>query len=357
MFIRSPLTLLLFALVLTGCEDSGEEAASRAFARGPTPVVIDHASRRTIRRYVEAIGTTRANESLTVTAKVTDKVNRVLFEDGGLVQAGDVLVELTNAEETALLAEADANVDDARTQFERLNDLLQQRSVPVSQVDEASARLAAAQARQRSIRARLADRLIQAPFSGMLGFRQVSEGTLITPGTAITTLDDISTIKLDFSVPEVHLGLLESGAKLQATSAAFSDEAFDAVLHTVGSRIDPVTRAATVRAHIDNASLRLRPGMLMTVRLNTAAREATMVPEDALVQRSGQAYVFTIADNRAQMRAVEHGDRYEGWVEISRGLEPGDAVIVEGIIKVRDGMPVQVSEATAETGRDLPPPA
>lgn len=356
MFILRPMMLLLFALALTGCEDDSAEATGRAFTRGPTPVVIDHASERTIRRYVEAIGTTRANESLTVTAKVTDKVNRVLFDDGDLVDAGDVLVELTNAEETALLAEADANVDDARTQYDRLNDLLQQRSVPVSQVDEASARLAAARARQRSIRARLADRLIQAPFSGMLGFRQVSEGTLITPGTPITTLDDISTIKLDFSVPEVHLSLLQPGARLQASSAAFSGEVFDAVLHTVGSRIDPVTRAATVRAHIDNEALKLRPGMLMTVRLNTAAREATMVPEDALVQRSGQAFVFTIADGRAQMRAVEHGDRYEGWVEISRGLEPGDAVIVEGIIKVRDGMPVQASAATAESGQDLPPP-
>ncbi len=357
MLTHRPLTLLLFALALSGCEDSSTQGPGGGFNRGPTAVVIDHASVRTIRRYVEAIGTTRANESLTVTAKVTDKVNRVLFDDGALVEAGDVLVELTNAEETALLAEADANVDDARTQYDRLKDLLTQRSVPVSQVDEASARLAAAQARQRSIRARLADRLIQAPFSGMLGFRQVSAGTLITPGTPITTLDDISTIKLDFSVPEVHLGLLESGARLQATSAAFSGEVFDAVLHTIGSRIDPVTRAATVRAHIDNDSLKLRPGMLMTVRLNTAAREATMVPEDALVQRSGQAYVFTIKDNLAQMRTVEHGDRYQGWVEISRGLEPGEAVIVEGIIKVRDGMPVQASEATAESGRNDPPPA
>ena len=347
-------------LILSACGGVGDAADAGgpgAFKRPPVTVVVEQASVRTIRRYVEAIGTARANESVTITAKVTDKVGRVLFEDGDFAEAGSVLVELTNEEETALLAEAKANVDDTRAQYERLNNLLKQRSVPVSQVDEANARFAAARARQRSILARLEDRLIQTPFSGLLGFRQVSAGTLITPGTPITTLDDVSIIKLDFSVPEVHLGLLQPGMQLQAESAAYPEESFDAKVHTIGSRIDPVTRAATVRAHIENAALKLRPGMLMTVRLTTAAREALMVPEDALVQRSGQAFVFTVEEGRALMRSVTHGDRYQGWVEITGGLVAGDPVIVEGVIKVRDGGQVQVIEATAGTRRAATPPA
>jgi membrane fusion protein (multidrug efflux system) len=316
-------------------------AGPGGFNRGPTLVVTELAQQRRIRDQVEAIGTARANESVTITATVTDTVNHVRFDDGAFVQAGDVLVELTNEEQTALLAEEKANVDDARTQFKRLEDLLGQGSVPVSQVDEARAKLAAAEARYRSIVARLDDRLITAPFSGVLGFRQVSAGTLITPGTAITTLDDVSIIKLDFSIPEVYLNLVAPGTQIEAYSPAYPEEMFRATLRTVGSRVDPITRAATVRAHIQNDRLLLRPGMLLTAKLTTAERDTLMVPESALVQRSAEVFVYTIEDGRASMRQVTHGIRNRGWVEILSGLAEGEPVITEGVIKVRDGAPVR----------------
>lgn len=338
--------VLAATLLLISCGNDGAAGGgppSSGFGRGPTLVVTELAQRRSIRDQVEAIGTAHANESVTITAKVTDTVNHVRFEDGDYVQAGDVLVELTNEEQTALLAEEKANVDDARTQLKRLQDLLGQGSVPVSQVDEARAKHAAAEARYRSIVARLDDRLITAPFSGILGFRQVSAGTLITPGTAITTLDDVSIIKLDFSIPEVYLNLVKPGAQIEARSPAYPDEIFNATLRTVGSRVDPVTRAATVRAHIDNERLLLRPGMLLTAKLTTAERSALMVPESALVQRSAEAYVYTVADGRASLREVTHGVRKQGWVEILSGLSEGEVVITEGVIKIRDGAPVSTA--------------
>lgn len=347
---RSKLPLMLvglLALTAGGCGGDAGSTAVRATAgpgtRPPTLVVTEEASTRVIRNEVEAIGTARANESVTITAKVTDTVNRVNFEDGGFVTKDDVLLELTNVEETALLAEAQANVDDARTQLDRLENLLVQRTVPASQVDEARARHAAAEARYRSVVARLADRLIRAPFSGLLGFRQVSAGTLITPGTAITTLDDVSVIKLDFSLPETYLNLLHPGMELAASSVAYPDRRFDATVRTIDSRVDPVTRSATVRAHIDNEERLLRPGMLLSVRLTTAERPALMVPEDALVQRGDQVFVYTVQDGVADTRQVRHGDRYQGWVEITDGLAPGEVVITEGVIKVRAGAPVRAA--------------
>ncbi|MEQ8861014.1 MAG: efflux RND transporter periplasmic adaptor subunit [Pseudomonadales bacterium] len=343
----------LTLVLLGGCTDESATPAGRTpgGARGPTLVVTAAAQPRIIRAEVEAIGTARANESVTITAKVTDTVSQVRFDDGGLVAAGDVLLELTNREETALLAEAQANVDDARTQLRRLENLLAQQTVPVSQVDEARARFAAAEARYQSVVARLADRLIRAPFSGLLGFRQVSEGTLITPGTAITTLDDVSVIKLDFSLPEIYLNLLHPGMELAAHSVAYPDRTFEATVRNIDSRVDPVTRAATVRAHIDNELLLLRPGMLLTVRLVTAQREALMVPEDALIQRGDQVFVYTVVDGHADIREVRHGDRYQGWVEIIDGLSPGEMVITEGVIKVRPGSPVRTADDAPE---DLP---
>ncbi len=307
-------------------------------------VVTRRAQMRTIRDEAEAIGTAHANESVTLSAKVTDTVSRVNFDDGDLVEQGDVLLELTNREETALLAEAKANLEDARTQFDRLKNLIKQHTVPQSDVDEARSKFAAADARYQSVVARLADRLIRAPFKGVLGFRQVSEGTLITPGTPITTLDDVSVIKLDFSLPETYLNLLRPGLEVQANSVAFPEHVFAATVRTIDSRVDPVTRTATVRALIDNHDLLLRPGMLLTVRLTTEQRLALMVPEDALIQRGDQVFVYTVEDGVADTREVGRGERYQGWVEITSGLEAGEEVVTEGVIKLRPGTRVRVAD-------------
>ena len=345
--LATVLPTVLPALLLGGCADDGGGAASGGGwgggGRPATLVVTKPAEVRRIADVVEAIGTAQANESVTITAKVTDAISQVRFDDGDFAEAGDVLVELTNAEQTAQLAEAEAAVRDAQAQYERLEDLLGQGSVPVSDVDEARARLSGAVARHQAVVARLDDRLIQAPFTGLLGFRQVSAGTLITPGTAITTLDDISIIKLDFSIAEVHLAAVRPGLELTAESAAFPAREFDAEVKTIGSRVNPVTRAAPVRAHIENADALLRPGMLMTVKLATASREALMVPETALQQRGADTYVYTVADGKAVMTAVELGIRRGGWAEILSGLAPGQEVVTEGVLKIRNGIAVRTA--------------
>lgn len=332
------LAMLVFC---AGCGDEEPARSSMGGSGGPPLVVVETATVRAIADIVEAIGTTQANESVTITAKVTDSIRHVRFDDGDFVQEGDVLVELTNEEQTALLQEEEAGRQDAKNQYDRLKDLLDQRSIPVSDVDEARARLAAAEARYQAVVARLDDRLIRAPFTGLLGFREVSAGTLITPGTPITTLDDISVIKLDFALPEVHLGVVHPGLSLIAASAAFPGRSFAASVRTVGSRVNPVTRAVTVRAHIDNPDALLRPGMLMTVKLTTASRNALTVPETALLQRGMETFVYAVTDGRVAMTTIDLGIRRDGWAEARTGLTPGQEVVVEGVMKVRDGGPVR----------------
>lgn len=346
------MSVLLFGTCLAvGCERASSDLEREGAERVPPLVVTQSAVRRPVRDEVEAIGTTFANESVIVTAQITDKVTRINFDDGDRVEAGQVLVELGTEEEIALLAEAEANAEDARRQATRLQNLLEQGSVPTSQADEARSRQKAAEARYESILARLAYRQIKAPFDGVLGFREVSEGTLVTPGTKITSLDDLSVIKLDFSVPEVHLGVLEPGLRLNARSPAFPSRSFDAVVRTIGSRIDPVTRSATVRALIANDDFLLRPGMLLTVRLVTAQRDALMVPETALVQRGGEVLVYVVDDaGLAQAQRVEIGVRRDGWAEVTAGLTEGTAVITDGVIKVRPGAPVDARPALASQG-------
>lgn len=351
-------------LLIAGCGEGGATPAGGGFFSRPPPLVVAQpATVRSIADVVEAIGTTRANESVTITAKVTDSIRHVRFEDGDFVNQGDILVELTNEEQTALLKEAEANLRDAETQYNRLADLLEAQSIPASDVDEAQARLFGASARFDAIVARIDDRLIRAPFKGLLGFRQVSAGTLITPGTPITTLDDVSVIKLDFPLPEVHLGVVHPGLELTAGSAAFPGTTFTAAVRTVGSRVDPVTRAVPVRAHIDNPDALLRPGMLMTVRLTTASRRALMVPETALVQRATDTFVYVLANesgdstSRATMTAIDLGIRRDGWAEARSGLSPGQQVIVDGLIKVSDGATVRVEGATDDSSDNVEPDA
>jgi len=318
--------------------------------RGPTQaplVTVERVRRDQLYDVVEALGTAQANESVTLTAKVTDTVRRVNFEDGDYVETGSVLVELTNQEEEAALAEARANLDDAESQLRRLEDLSSRGLTAASELDVARSRAAAQQARLNSVVARLRDRLIQAPFSGLLGFRQVSPGTMLSPNTTITSIDDISVIKLDFTVPETFIGAMNVGAKIIAKSVSFPGREFDGIVRTVGSRVDPVTRAITVRAHVPNVDRVLRPGMLLTVEVVTAEHAALVVPEGAVFQVQNRAYVYLVDGQTARQHQIQLGGRRFGVVEVLGGLTEGDLIVVEGIIKLRDGAQVRFDSAGA----------
>jgi membrane fusion protein (multidrug efflux system) len=310
-------------------------------------VTVERVSRDRLYDVVEALGTAQANESVTLTAKVTDTVRRVNFEDGDYIEAGTVLVELTNQEEEAALAEARANLDDAESQLRRLEDLAARGLSAEQDLDAARSRTAATRARLNSVVARLRDRLIQAPFSGVLGFRQVSPGTMLSPNTPITSIDDISIIKLDFTVPESFIGAVGQGAKIAAESVSFPGRTFEGTVRTVGSRVDPVTRAVTVRAHIENADRALRPGMLLTVEVVTAERQALVVPEGAVFQVQTRAYVYRVDGEVAHQQEIDVGGRSFGVVEVLGGLEEGDLIVTEGIVKLRDGARIRVNAAEA----------
>lgn len=343
-----PTAALLLAALLAGCaERAPEPGAGRGQA--PIEVVTEVVQPQSWTDTLEALGTVRANESVTLTAKVTETVVRVNFEDGQRVEEGQVLVDLSGRAEVAALEEAQAAYTEALKAFERQADLVAQGTLPKSTLDSLIATRDAARARMDAIRARLADRVIAAPFAGVLGFRQVSPGTLVTPGTPIVTLDDIDPVKLDFSLPETRMAAVAPGQVVLARSAAWPERRFRGRVTVIGSRVDPITRAVTVRAELPNPDYLLRPGMLMTVRLELPAREVIAVPEIALLQVGSEQSVFVVdAEGRAQQVAVRSGARRDGRVEITQGLAAGDRVVVEGVVKLRPG--VAVAEAGTQAG-------
>lgn len=330
--------LLMLAAAVAGCD---AESPGASEAPPATAVVTTTVAPVEWRDSIEALGTARANESVTITAKVSEIVRKVAFESGDVVDAGDVLVDLSSGAQLAELEEARANYQDAQRQLERQQELADRKLVAVSQVDTQRAARDAARARMDVVRAQLSDRVITAPFDGVLGLRQVSPGSLVTPGTSIATLDDVSVIKLDFTMPERYLAVLQPGLDVVARSAAYPDREFEGSVASVDSRVDPVTRAVTVRAQIPNPHRLLRPGMLLTVELLLNARSALVAPEIAVLQVGTDSFVYRVKPDRTVERVpVELGSRRAGEVVVTRGLEAGDRIVTEGTVKLRDGMQV-----------------
>jgi len=258
-----------------------------------------------------------------------------------------VLVELDNAEERAALAEAEARVIDSRAQFRRASELLDTATVSESQVQQLEATMNADEARLRAAEARFEQTLVRAPFAGKIGLRQVSPGSLVSPGDVITTLDDLSRVRLDFTVPETFLGVLDTGLEISARSVAFEGRAFDGTVTTVDTRVDPVTRAITIRAELPNDHGLLKPGMFLTVKLAGQSRARVVIPEGALVPEGDRQEVYLVRDDRAWRTRVVIGRRLRGEVVVLEGLRAGDTVVVEGTQKVADGGRVTETDAVA----------
>ncbi|MCB1601036.1 MAG: efflux RND transporter periplasmic adaptor subunit [Lysobacterales bacterium] len=338
----------LVATLLGAC--GGQAPKPPAGAAKPVPVVVQPVTRTDWVDRIEALGTAHANESVTLTAKTAETVARVNFSDGQMVAAGDVLVELTDRTEVAQLKEAQAAFVEAEKQYERLRGLVKQGTVTQSQVDQQLAARDSARARSEAIRVRLSDRVITAPFAGVLGFRMVSPGTLVQPGTVITTLDDIRTIKLDFSIPETFLSALAVGQRIEARSSAYPESSFDGVVTSLDSRVDPISRAIMVRAELPNPERLLKPGMLLSVEVLNRPRVSLTVPEVSVSALRERAFVYRIDEAMTAHEVdVQVGARRSGEVEILDGLSEGDRIVTDGLVRMREGVKVNLVSDAAGT--------
>jgi len=343
--IALPVALvLLVAAVIYWILQDDEAPSMGGREMPPTPVVVVDVAEDDFADVVEAIGTSIANESVDITAKVTETISAINFTDGMVVEAGRVLVELTDEEESAAIAEARASLSEAKKQFLRISDLVANRTASESRMDGAIAERDKAKARVETLEAKLADRIVRAPFAGVLGLRQVSLGTLVRPGEVITTLDDIETIKVDFSVPERFLSVVAVGQNISALSVAYPDRLFAGKVMMVDSRVDPITRSVIVRAELPNPDMILRPGMLLSVSVVTNQRRSFSLPEGALMQVRDEVHVWVVdQDDKSERRKISIGTRRKGFVEVVEGLTQGERVIVEGTIRVRrPGQPLKV---------------
>jgi len=300
----------------------------------PVPVTAWTLAAEPFQSRVEALGSLRAWESVTITPSVSETVARLHFDDGELVTEGRLLVTLQQDEEQAALREQQEFLAEQEREVRRLGNLVKSNQVAETELDQRRTLAAIARSRIAQERAKIDDRTITAPFGGVLGLRQVSPGALVEPGQVITTLDDISRMRLDFTVPARFLRFLRVGQQIEASTNAYV-QVFTGEVSAINSQVDPVNRSITARAVFDNPEGLLKPGMLMRVTVLGDRRTALLVPEESLVSRATDHYVWKLEGGTATRTFVEIGDRKPGWVEITSGLEVGDVIVRDGIARLR----------------------
>lgn len=303
----------------------------------------------------EALGTLRANESIVITPNVSETVAQILFESGDIVEKDQTILLFDQAEEQAALKAAKARFNERELAYKRAQDLMKKEFTSKSVLDERKSNLEETRAEIALIEARIKDRTITAPFKGVLGLRNISLGAFVQANDVITTLDDISVVKMDFSLPETYLPFMKTGMAVSATTGSFKQE-FHGQIQSIDSRVDPVTRSVTVRALLDNPDYILRPGMLMTVQILKDGREVTAVPEETIIMKGAKSFVYTLTPESNDLYVVSEveiktGARNNGIVEVVEGLQSGTQIVSHGLQLVKDKAKVKI---TAIQTKDTP---
>ena len=300
---------------------------------------------------VSAVGSLKSVDSVVLRPEVSGRVAAIRFADGQKAARGAVLIELDAQTQAAELQQAKANLGLAQANAKRNEDLFQKKFVSQRALEETQAQLKVQEAGVALAAARLDKMALRAPFAGVVGLRSVSVGDYVKEGQELVNFEGVTTLKVDFRLPEMHLAKLARGQRVELTSDAMPGRHFAATLDAIDPLIDANGRSLAVRAKLDNADGALRPGMFVRVRLIFASRENILtIPEQALVPAAQGISVFVVIDGKVKQTPVKTGQRLAGSVEIVEGLKAGDIVVTAGQLKLRDGAPVKPVDDAAPGG-------
>ncbi len=332
---------------LTGCrkEDAGVESTDQA--RPGTPVVAVSVGREPVTESLSLVGTLEANELVEIKAETLGIVEEIAFEEGQDVAKGDVLIRLDRRKLQSAFEESSANLRLSQSEMLRDKQLFGEELISQQEFDQSAARVetlsAVVELRKRELR----DAQILAPYSGVVGSRNVSPGQVITRDQTLTWLVDLDPVKVRFNVPERFLQVAKKGLAVSIEVAAFPNRSFEGSVYFVAPFVDPNTRNIEVKALVPNPERHLVPGMFANLELTLTIREqALVIPEMALFRtlEDDMAMVYVVdSESAAEMRTIAIGERMAGRVEVLSGLEFGDRVIIEGTQKIGPGAPVVVS--------------
>jgi membrane fusion protein (multidrug efflux system) len=346
---RLPTLLLLSCLSLCACdkaEGGKSEPAKAAASRPAVAVEMAEVATATLSRQIVAVGSVRSDESVTLSPEIAGRIARVGFEEGRPVSRGQVLFELDDAVHRAQLAQARADDGLARRNYQRGLELFERKLISQQERDTLASAQDVAAASLALAEAQLAKTRIVAPFAGIAGLRQVSPGDYVNPGLALVNLEAVSSVKIDFRVPELALPQLSAGQPLDIEFDAWPGERFRGEVYAIEPRVADTTRSVGLRARLANPEGRLRPGLFARVRLQTGVREQVVViPEQAVFPRGEQQFVYVVGEGMAKEREIKLGQREPGRVEVTEGLKAGETIITSGLQKVSNGAKVVAAAA------------
>lgn len=359
-----PPLLLCGVLLATGCgskndanaqqaKPAAQPAASQAQAPAkpmglPVRAVLVKVAK--VADEVSAVGSLLAEESVVIRPEIDGRITALPFQEGQAVAAGQKLVTIDSSEYEAQLAAIEADLRTEQQRYQRAQELFQQKFISKEALDVQLGSVERLKARADEARAKLAKTVIRAPFSGTLGLREVSPGAYVKAGDNIVRLENVSSIKLDFRIPEVYLSKVRPNQEVAVRLDAYPNEEFRGRVYAVEPSVDEKTRTVLMRARVPNRNGKLKPGMFVRVGLTLEVRpKAIVIPEQAIWPQGRDAFVFRVVDGKAALTKIELGVRRPGEVEVTAGLGDKDMVVTDGQIKLKDGAPVMVMGAQPAT--------
>jgi multidrug efflux system membrane fusion protein len=368
-WLRAALMALLLVVLgggLYGFNAFRAQAINNAFNSmkpPPTPVAVAVAQKQALPRYAPGIGTLQAVHQVTITSEVGALVTKIYFQAGATVKAGDSLVQLNDQPDQGDLANFRAQAKLAELNLARSRELLARQNAAQATVDQNQAQLDQMRASIAKTEAIIAQKLIRAPWDGVLGIRQIEVGQYINPGATVVSLTDLNTLYVNFTLPEQQRGQIAVGQKVLLNVDAYPGRNFEAALTTIEPQIDPGTRAIKVQATLANPDHALQPGMFANVRVVLPpGPDVVTLPATSVDFTLYGDSVFVVRENgkdangkpllKATRTFVKTGERDKDTVAITEGVAPGDQVVVSGQLKLQSGTEVVVQPSQA-----LAPPA
>jgi len=339
------------ALTYLGLKTETPSSATQDFQRSVVKVITQPVEIKENSRSFEAVGTGRAHMSVDIYPSVSEEVTEVLFSAGEDVKQGDILVQLDNRQEKLAMQLAEVQLKDAQRLLDRYELAVKEGAVPESEVDSARGDFEAAQVGLEQAKLALEDRQIKAPFNGIVGIPNIDVGDRVDTSTLITGIDARNVLYLDFEIPENLMEKLQSTQSdpqtIKATTPAYLSLEFTGHISALENRVDPQTRTIKARASIDNKDDFLRPGMSFRTRWEIPGERYATVPEISLQWERGGSYIWIIRDNKAQRVNGKVIARTAGMVLLDGDIKEGDAVVIEGLQRLREGQAVEILGSAA----------
>ena len=344
---KSILSLLSLSILL-----ASPAVVAKRMGPSSVTVVTEQVDIHQVNQSLSLVGKLEAEQSVIVSSEISGKVDSIHVKANQEVKKGQLLVQLDDDKAKAAVAEAKAYLKDERRKLAEFERLVKRNAITQTEIDAQKTSVEIALARLAAANANLKDLHISAPFSGTVGFIDFSRGKLVSSGTELVTLDDLSVMQLDLQVPERYLSKLSKGMTVTARTSAWGDTEFSGTVVGIDSRINTETLNLRVRIHFDNPNDYLKPGMLVSAEMDFPPVEAPIIPVQALQYSGTKRYVYVVGeDNKATRTEVFLGARIDNEVVIEKGINIGDKIVVQGIVNMRDGVQVQELGVTTSAKR------